>query len=869
MPSLLPNQVKYKPSGNSAIQVKQMREQYGGNTLTRKKRKGFFSQYLAAFGDPIIKILLIALALNILIAIKTANIFEPLGIAIALFLATFVSTVSEYGSESAFEKMEQEARSVTIRVMRSSKLTVIDSCDLVVGDVVMLSAGERVPADGIVVSGKLYLDQSALNGESKETEKIPYKTVKNKWDLSEKNQLFRGSVVVGGQGIMVVANVGDNTFYGDMAQQMQESAGTSPLKLRLEGLAKTIGRLGYIAAGLIIIADLFNGIVIDNAFQMTKIMDEIYNLPLMLSNLMHAITLGITVIVVAVPEGLPMMITVVLSSNMLRMKKDKVMVRKLVGIETSGSVNILFSDKTGTITSGKLSVNEFIDKDCNRYKNLNRIKNKNLLDLVCKSCIYNNDSERSGKTIVGGNATDRAVLAFASTSLAKPVITHRVPFNSAYKYASVTADGVSYIKGAPEIILEHVAGDKQKIKAIWHELTLKGARVIALAYTKIPIIENQNLPTLELIGLLSIQDSLRRNVEQAVRTVKQAGIQVVMVTGDNADTAASIAARSGVLDTGGILITSDELATLSDDEIIRLLPRLRVVARALPTDKSRLVKLSQKAGLVVGMTGDGINDAPALKLADVGFAMGSGTEVAKQAGDIVIIDDNFASISKAILYGRTIFKSIRKFIVFQLTMNLCAVIISLIGPFIGIDTPVTVMQMLWINIIMDTLAGLAFAGEPPLEEYMQQPPKQREEPVLNKEMTHQILCMGIFTVLLCIAFLCSDWTKRVFEYYTDQTRFMTAFFALFVFTGVLNSLNARTHRINLLAHISKNHAFIFIMMSVVLIQILLIYYGGTMFRTSGLDIGELVRICLLSLTVMPADFIRKIYLRFKNRTGEF
>lgn len=868
MPSLLPNQIKYNQAGHSLQEVKRMRQKYGENTLTRKKRRGFFSQYLAAFGDPIIKILLIALALNVLIAIKTANIFEPLGIAIALFLATFVSTISEYGSESAFEKMEKEARAVTIRVKRSSKLTVIDSSELVVGDVVILSAGERVPADGIIVSGRLQLDQSALNGESKEVEKLPCQSAKNKWDLSEKNQLFRGSVVLGGQGVMVVAGVGDNTFYGGMAQQMQESTGISPLKLRLEGLAKTIGRLGYIAAALIILADLFNTIVIDNAFQMPKIMSELQNWPIMLSNLMHAITLGITVIVVAVPEGLPMMITVVLSSNMLRMKRDKVMVRKLVGIETSGSVNILFSDKTGTITNGKLSVNEFIDINGSRFKNPSRIKDKKINELVLKSCIYNNESMREGKSIIGGNATDRAVMAFAGTAFKKPVITHRVQFDSAYKYSSVTADGVSYVKGAPEVIFEHVKGDCTKLKSIWHELTLKGCRVIALAYTSVPV-TGKSLPRLELVGLLSIQDSLRRNVEQAVRTVKGAGIQVVMVTGDNADTAASIAARSGVLDAGGLLITSDELNALSDDDVIRLLPRLRVVARALPTDKSRLVKLSQKAGLVVGMTGDGINDAPALKIADVGFAMGSGTEVAKQAGDIVILDDNFASISKAILYGRTIFKSIRKFIVFQLTMNLCAVIISLIGPFIGIDTPVTVMQMLWINIIMDTLAGLAFAGEAPLDEYMQQPPKRRDEPVLNSEMTHQILCMGIFTVLLCLSFLCSDWAKRSFEYYTDETRFMTAFFALFVFTGVLNSLNARTHRLNLLANISKNHAFVFIMLSVVVIQILLIYFGGPMFRTGGLSIPELIKISLLSLAVIPADFIRKIYLRFKNRSGEF
>lgn len=274
---------------------------------------------------------------------------------------------------------------------------------------------------------------------------------------------------------------------------------------------------------------------------------------------------------------------------------------------------------------------------------------------------------------------------------------------------------------------------------------------------------------------------------------------------------------------------------LSDSEVKKRLPSIRVVARALPTDKSRLVRLAQELGLVVGMTGDGINDAPALKRADVGFAMGSGTEIAKEAGDIVILDDNIASIAKAVMYGRTIFKSIRKFIIFQLTMNLSAVGISVVGPFIGIDTPVTVIQMLWINIIMDTLAGLAFAGEPPLDEYMREPPKRREEPVLNRYMLHSILCMGIFKVVLCVLFLKLKHFRALFRYTGNPVYFMTAFFALFIFAGIFNCFNARTYRINLLAHIRKNPMFILIMAAVAAIQLLLIYYGGSLFRTAGPD----------------------------------
>ena len=315
------------------------------------------------------------------------------------------------------------------------------------------------------------------------------------------------------------------------------------------------------------------------------------------------------------------------------------------------------------------------------------------------------------------------------------------------------------------------------------------------------------------------------------------------------------------------VLTSAELGDLSDDEVKRRLPSLRVVARALPADKSRLVRLAQELDLVAGMTGDGINDAPALKKADVGFAMGSGTEVAKEAGDIVILDDNIASIAKAILYGRTIFKSIRKFIIFQLTMNLCAVGVSIIGPFIGIDTPVTVMQMLWINIIMDTLAGLAFAGEPPLAEYMHEPPKRRDEPVLNRYMLHQILCMGVFTVGLCVLFLKLPFIKLLFRYANDPIYFMTAFFALFIFAGIFNSFNARTHRVNLLSHLGRNPSFIVIMALVAVVQLGLIYYGGYLFRTAGLTFGELRRVLTIAFLVVPFDCMRKLTLRLLGRKG--
>jgi calcium-translocating P-type ATPase len=392
-------------------------------------------------------------------------------------------------------------------------------------------------------------------------------------------------------------------------------------------------------------------------------------------------------------------------------------------------------------------------------------------------------------------------------------------------------------------------------------------RFIAIATSVREVTKDLNLNDLTLIGVIGLRDDIRKEVPKALEMVEKAGIQVVMITGDAKDTAKSIAKEIGLLKERDITLTSDELNKYSDESLKRILPNIKVIARALPTDKSRLVKISQELGLVVGMTGDGVNDAPALKRADVGFAMGSGTEVSKEASDIVILDDNFLSISKAILYGRTIFKSIRKFIIFQLTVNLCAVGLSIIGPFIHINAPITVIQMLWINMVMDTLAALAFAGEPPLKEYMEEAPKKRGEPVINYYMKDQILITGIYSLILCLLFLKTPIIKNLFNYHENNIYLMTAFFALFIFISIFNSLNTRTHRLNLLAHIFKNKGFIVIMLFVTAVQLYLIYYGGNLFRVTGLSMAELWIVLALAFTVIPIDWTRKLILRFKGEKG--
>lgn len=872
--------------GLTSAQVEQSREKYGSNELTHKKRNSFLRQFISNFGDPIIKVLLAALAVNLLFLFHHFDWYESAGIAIAIFLATFVSTLSEYGSESAFSKLQEDAARITCRVRRREGIKVVPIGEIVVGDLVLLQAGERVPADGVLLSGRLSVDQSALNGETKEAQKTPGGGESDPRNLLAAQRLFRGSVVCAGEGVLLVKQVGDSTFYGGLAREIQEETRESPLKVRLAGLARTISRLGYAAAVIVALADLFHSFYMDSGMNWANMAQLFAQPAVVFGHVLHALTLAITVVVVAVPEGLPMMITVVLSSNMRRMLKDHVLVRKLVGIETAGSLNILFTDKTGTLTRGQLEVSRLLTGDGTEYRKAAEIRrHKGLWDWVELSCALNSESLVADSRAVGGNATDRALLEYVLPLKKERLATGRkVAFDSARKFSAVELPGrgVFLVKGAPEKLLGACTryvdengeirplNSRHRLKARWEEMTGQAMRVLALAVSETAVDESGIFSRLILIGLVGIRDEIRPEARASVQQVQGAGVQMVMITGDNRETAAAIARETGLLkpeDGEQAVITGGELAALSDFQVRERLPALRVVARALPTDKSRLVRIAQEMDLVAGMTGDGINDAPALKKADVGFAMGSGTEVAKEAGDIVILDDNIASIARAILYGRTIFKSIRKFIIFQLTMNLCAVGVSIIGPFIGIDTPVTVIQMLWINIIMDTLAGLAFAGEPPLQEYMNEPPKRRDEPVLNRYMLSQILCMGAFTVTLCVLFLKLPIIKTWFRYANDPIYLMTAFFALFIFTGVFNSFNARTPRANLFAHLFGNPSFVVIMAAVAVIQLLLIYFGGSLFRTAGLQSWELRRVMGIALLVIPADLTRKLVMRLFSRKG--
>ena len=838
------------------------REKYGSNIFSKKKQDSFFKLLMETFSDPIIKILLIALGIKVVFLIKDFDWYETVGIVLAIMVASLISSISEYGSMRAFSKLTEETSKIYVRVKRNNIVKQIPINEIVVNDIVTLSSGDKVPADGIIIMGEASIDESIMNGEAKEINK----------KINDK--LYMNTVVYSGEVIMQVKEVGDRTYYGKMIGELQDDNDESPLKLRLSKLAEGISKIGYICSILVAISYLFYMLVISNNFNIDLILATLGNGRKVFGYILDALTLCVSIIVVSVPEGLPMMITLVLSSNMKRMLKNNVLVRKLVGIETAGNINVLFTDKTGTLTKGKLEVVGFLDGDGNDLEY--SLMNKKIKELFNLSMSANNESiyDKESNKIIGGNITDRAILEYVKECRVDWTLIKRDIFNSKKKYMTTkikyNGQTINLVKGAYEVVAKmcnsyydkygnkHVLNNELDEKI---ELIAKNKiRVLALAIN----IDRETTNNMTLLGFILLKDDIRENVTEGIDLVKQAGIQTIMITGDNKETAIAISREIGLItNNDDIVLTHDKLEYMSDEEIINIFSKIRVIARAMPQDKSRLVGIAKRLDLVVGMTGDGVNDALALKKADVGFAMGSGTEVAKEAADIVILDDNFYSITNAILYGRTIFKSIRKFIICQLTINLCSLCVSIIGPFVGIPIPITVIQMLWINMIMDTLSGFAFSYEPALREYMCEVPKKKNESIINKYMLNQIIVTGLFSAGLCIFFLKSNLTNKIFG-----GSILTAFFGLIIFISILNSFSARTHRLNILANITKNKVFIGVITFVFLMQIYLIYYGGEMFRTNGLSIYEFIIMFIFSLLVLPVDFIRKIlYKRYNFDLG--
>ena len=864
-----------KKKGLSASEAEQSRKLYGTNALTEIPPDPLWKKILEGFKDPMIMILMVALVVQVVLCFMgQAEWFEPAGILVAILVANGVASISEHkqeGKASALKK-EENAKEMA-KVIRDGELIEIHVDDVVVGDIVYLQAGDKIPADGEVIEGTLKVDQAALNGETEEAEKIPCPEdqVYNTKDLLNKYYIYRGTVICGGEGYMQVKVVGDKTLFGELALEVQEDTRETPLQVKLHKLAQQISKFGYIGAIAIVLGVLLKTIISGD------IPGSIYD---WIRLLMDAITVAVTIIVCAVPEGLPMLTSILLSFQSLKMAKDNVLVRKINGLETAGSLNILFSDKTGTITSGKLSVVEMASGEVKTFQTLSDVSKVYSEAIITGVGVNNSASAAHDGTVIGGNSTDRALMTYlveekVAQNINKDSVCKFNSFDSAKKYSSVVVESngkkMTFVKGAPEKILERCTTyldmkgnvskftDRKAMTAYIDAQAARSMRMLAVALAD----GDSDAGELTLVCVISIRDNVRKEAADAIKEVQAAGVQVVMVTGDRKETAVAIAKEAGLLTASEhVALTSAEMAQKSDDELKEILPNLRVVARALPTDKSRLVRVAQEMDYVVGMTGDGVNDSPALKKADVGFAMGSGTEVAKDAGDITILDDNFASIEKAILYGRTMFKSIRKFLIFQLTVNVAAVLTCFIGPLLGEKVVLTVIQLLLVNLAMDTLAAIAFGSEPALKEFMKEKPVPRSESIVTKNMLIRVGVSGLYIAAACLSILFLSAIRNMFGD-VDVTYLKSALFATFMMAITFNGFNARTDHINPFEHIGRNKNFLYVMGSILLMQFVFVTFGGEVLSVESLDLRSWILCAVIAFLVIPINMMLKLTTKKK------
>lgn len=869
-----------KLNGLTAAEVEESRKKHGANSIPEAEPETFWQLFLEGFQDPMIRILcVIAVIMFGMFLVGESDWYEPVGTIIAILLVNFVSARTGVANDRAYRDLKASQKKDTVKARREGVIKVIPADEVVVGDVILLQSGDKILADGILAQGALSVDNSALNGEAEECPKseapdgfaIP-ETITGD-TFVDAHSLFRGATVLDGEGYMIVQKVGLDTMMGKMAKDMEDKEPDSPLKVKLNKLAGQISVFGYIGAIIIALAYFVHFVMLAGGLSAYLATGGLS----ILGDVMNAIAIAITIIVCAVPEGLPLVIALVLMQNTGKLLKVNVLVRKSIGIETAGSLNILFSDKTGTITKGQLEVVEFFD-GCGRTTDINTAA-------VMREALHLSIGKNTGALfddqhhVVGGNMTDQALLKFLGEEAFHALaarddceIGAQQDFNSANKFsqAYLPGQGRTFYKGAPERLLakakkcldtqgNEVDIDETALGQKIDDLANRAMRVLAFGYSREKLVRDEIHDDLVLIGLVGIRDDVRPEAREAIEEVQKAGIQVVMITGDRRETAMAIAREANLYHGGDeLVLTSAELAEMSDDEVKKIIPRIRVISRALPTDKSRMVRLCQEMNLVVGMTGDGVNDSPALKRADVGFAMGSGTEVAKEAGKLVILDDNFNSIKNAIWYGRTLYINILKFCKMQLVINLAAVFVSAISPFIGIESPLKVTHLLWINLCMDSLASLMFAGEPALKKYMRMKPRRRDESIISRPMATQIVIMSIWLTTLSLV-----WFKvPVFRAcFVTEAQWYTGFFCMFVFAFMVNAFNVRSDGLNVFEHIGENKRFIHIWLAIMAVQVLLVSIGGVIgevFSCVRFGLDGWIAVCLMALTMYPVDLIRKV-----------
>ena len=845
---------KNKRFGLTDEQVKQSREQHGRNVLTPPHRTSLWKLYLDKYRDPIIQILLVAAFVSLILAFIEHNFMETIGIFVAVFLATTVGFYFERDAAKKFNVLTALSEEQPVKVRRGGKVMQIPRHDIVVGDVVLIEVGDEVPADGeLLVSTDLQINESTLTGEP-----ITEKNTEGGGDGAyPRNVILRSTMVMNGRGEFVVTAVGDATEIGKVAQKSTEQTSVkTPLYVQLDKLASMISKVGSVVSVAAFVIFLVHDILTNPAWGGK---DYFYMAEIVLDYFMMAVTL----IVMAVPEGLPMAITLSLALNMRRMLKSNNLVRKLHACETMGAVTVICTDKTGTLTQNQMQVDELLPKDDNQH----------LLDVA----IAINSTAELDEDKAIGNPTESALLLWLKSQdkdyrelRHQAKVLKQQPFSTEKKYMATIAevDGEKYllVKGAPEIVLDLCEMEERYCNQALRELDEwqhKAMRTLAFAYRRIDRGEaasEKSVPTIgqllsakdfTLQALVAITDPIRKDVPAAVKECRHAGIEVKVVTGDTAATAMEIGKQIGVFEDeaenigadGDMtsldqqMITGEQWEALSDEEAYKRAKDIRVMSRARPTDKQRLVAMLQKHGEVVAVTGDGTNDAPALHYAHVGLSLGSGTSVAKEASDMTLLDDSFKSIANAVMWGRSLYRNLQRFLFFQLVVNVAALLLVLGGSIIGTEMPLTVTQILWVNLIMDTFAALALASLPPSHEVMNDKPRKATDFIINKGMAFGILFCGIafFIVMFAMLIYCERRGKGGVDVHE-----LTVFFTTFVMIQFWNLFNAKSLGSNRTAfrHFLKDKGMILVLALVLVGQWLIVTFGGEMFRTVPLSLTE-------------------------------
>ena len=845
---------KNKRFGLTDEQVKQSREQYGRNVLTPPHRTSLWKLYLDKYRDPIIQILLVAAFVSLILAFIEHNFMETIGIFVAVFLATTVGFYFERDAAKKFNVLTALSEEQPVKVRRGGKVMQIPRHDIVVGDVVLIEVGDEVPADGeLLVSTDLQINESTLTGEP-----ITEKNTEGGGDGAyPRNVILRSTMVMNGRGEFVVTAVGDATEIGKVAQKSTEQTSVkTPLYVQLDKLASIISKVGSVVSVAAFVIFLVHDILTNPAWGGK---DYFYMAEIVLDYFMMAVTL----IVMAVPEGLPMAITLSLALNMRRMLKSNNLVRKLHACETMGAVTVICTDKTGTLTQNQMQVDELLPKDDNQH----------LLDVA----IAINSTAELDEDKAIGNPTESALLLWLKSQdkdyrelRHQAKVLKQQPFSTEKKYMATIAevDGEKYllVKGAPEIVLDLCEMEERYRNQALRELDEwqhKAMRTLAFAYRRTDRGEaasEKSVPTIgqllsakdfTLQALVAITDPIRKDVPAAVKECRHAGIEVKVVTGDTAATAMEIGKQIGVFEDeaenigadGDMtsldqqMITGEQWEALSDEEAYKRAKDIRVMSRARPTDKQRLVAMLQKHGEVVAVTGDGTNDAPALHYAHVGLSLGSGTSVAKEASDMTLLDDSFKSIANAVMWGRSLYRNLQRFLFFQLVVNVAALLLVLGGSIIGTEMPLTVTQILWVNLIMDTFAALALASLPPSHEVMNDKPRKATDFIINKGMAFGILFCGIafFIVMFAMLIYCERRGKGGVDVHE-----LTVFFTTFVMIQFWNLFNAKSLGSNRTAfrHFLKDKGMILVLALVLVGQWLIVTFGGEMFRTVPLSLTE-------------------------------